>query len=371
MFILENPITGKQFEIPRRKAREVFAVSGGVKKFMCMPVSVDSKVESSLNVPVVRVEETKFYQKKKVGGTCVIRMGGIGDLIILSSSLRELKRRSDKPVILATLKSNVSFMESFGFLNRVISIEDVDRYRFDNVIDLRFATEPPQMGSICRGKWEDYILKDRSDVFDELVGVYPAPKRFELPSVKKEIENMKEAVKYPFILLNCSMVSAARSIIPKYVKPLCLKILKWGATVVLTGTSQPWNTFLKEISKTGVVNLIDKTTPPELIALCSLANFVVTPDTGTLHIAGALGKRTIGLFGAIQPRTRVSYYPNVRALYPQGVLPCIPCHDLHKCMGSPEKGSKCMRLFTPDVIMVAIEQEMKGVRNVPIKEMVC
>lgn len=378
MFILENPITGKQLRISRQKAMDVFGVSEAVKKFMCMSVGAESKVEMSPLTPVIQVEERKFYRKRKTPGTCVIRMGGLGDLIILSSSLRELKRRSDKPLTMATLKQNVPFMKSLGLLDRVISIEDVDRYRFDNVIDLRFKTEPPQMGSICKGTWEDYTLKDRSDVFDELVGVYPAPKRFDIPidpaATRRMAEILNISKNEKTVLLNCSMVAAARSIIPKYVKPLCKLITKKmipRANVVLCGASQPWNLFLKDISGDGIINLIDLTTTPELISLCYLSDLIVTPDTGTLHIAGALGKRTLALFGDISPRTRISYYPNVRALHYQGALPCCPCGDLHPCMGKPEIGSKCMQILKPEIIARAIEEEFMGVKNYSIKELVC
>jgi ADP-heptose:LPS heptosyltransferase len=230
----------------------------------------------------------------------------------------------------------------------VIPIEDTGRYLFEKVIDLRFAVEPKEMGTICKGDWNQYTTEDRSDVFDRLLGIYPAIKEFSIPV---------RTVEDGFILINASMVSAARNIVPKYIEPLCGKLLKtFTDQVVLVGQSQPWNQELKEIKMTGVDNWIDRTTLPQVIEMCAQADMIITPDTGTLHIAAALGKKTLALFGNINPRTRISYYPTVRALYAQGHLPCIPCWDVHTCMGKPEHGSKCMQLFTPARIVEAVKQ---------------
>lgn len=360
MFTLSVPSTGKELRLSERKAKEVFGATD-TKKFLCLPCAGDVKMEEAPGtVQVIVKKSPNPIKKRKLPGTCVIRMGGIGDLIMLSSGLRELKRRNAKePLTMATLEQHVPFMKGLGFLDRCIPISALDRFVFDKLIDLRFAVEPPQLGQACRGTWEDYTTKDRSDVFDELLGVYPCPKRFQFPVDVAALKKMRTATKtldFGFILLNCSMVAAARSIIPRYVKPICSMIRKMGLNVVLCGASQPWNEPLKEISGDGIVNLVDKTTLEELIALVSMANLVVTPDTGTLHIAGALGKWTLGLFGNINPRTRISYYPTVRPLYRHGELPCQPCWDLHKCMEQPEKGSKCMALLKPSAIFEAIKQ---------------
>ena len=98
-----------------------------------------------------------------------------------------------------------------------------------------------------------------------------------------------------------------------------------------------------------------------MINLCAASDLIVTPDSGTLHVAGALGKKTLALFGCINPRTRISYYKNMTVLYPHGELPCIPCHDLHPCMdGKPEDGVRCMKMLTPKKITDATIGMTKG-----------
>lgn len=293
---------------------------------------------------------------------CVVRMGGLGDLIFLSSSLREWRLRNpDTFLTLATTEGHLGFMQSLGIADNVIPMNNLAHLRFEKTIDLRLAVEPPEVVPRGRGDWSDYVTKARSDIFDELLGVYPCPKRFEIPVNPSILRIMKKALDgwgvKDFVLLNCAVIAQARAIPLRYVEPLCKEIVKLGLHVILTGTSFAWNIPLMNIAGEGIVNLIHRTTIPELIALASLSSLVVTSDTGTLHIGGALGKRTIGIFGNIDPATRISYYPSVRAIHPAGELDCIPCWDVHPCTTGGCKDPKCMELLTPEWIMEAVQEE--------------
>ena len=351
-FEIVNQATGKAIVIPEDMARGFFGASKDTKRIVCLPCSKEVEIEPGKKANIYEVRE--FVRKKKVKGTLVIRMGGLGDLIMLSSGLREMVRRGET-VTIATLPHHVDFMASLK-IGKVIEVQDIGRYSFDKVIDLRFAVEPKELGQTCKGTWADYTTKDRSDAFDELLRVYPARKRFEIPvnpgSVKK-IAGLLPTGK--LVSINACMIASARSIPPKHILPICRQAVKeLGVTVALFGSSQPWNRKLKDISIKGVVNLIDKTTLDEMIALISLSDVVVSPDTGSLHVAAALGKKTVALFGNINPRTRISYYPTIRPLYAQGETPCAPCWDLHPCSSDPGKSVKCMELLTPDRVVNAI-----------------
>ena len=300
--------------------------------------------------------------KKHYSGTCVLRMGGMGDLIALSSGLRAYKDMYPKEMLtLATLPQNTILYKNAPWLDNCIPIDNLEYAKFDKIIDLRWQVEPPQIGA-GKSTWEAYTSEDRSDLFDKILGVYPAQKRFYIYSDNECLDKMRKTMPEGFVIgINSAMVAPARSIIPTYIDPLCRMIREQTeAKIVLFGVSSEWNAFLKDVNMEGVVNLIDKTTTEEMIALCSLVGLLITPDTGTLHIAGALGKRTLALFGNINPRTRISYYPNVRPIYPHGALSCIPCWDVHSCINDPQEGSRCMRLLNPDVIFNAIREEMSG-----------
>lgn len=309
--------------------------------------------------------------KQHFNGTCVIRMGGIGDLVALSSGLQALKDKYPHvELTLATQPQFVNLYKKAHFLDNVIPLSDLEYARFDKVIDLRWAVEPPQIGS-GKNTWENYTTKDRSDLFDELLGVYPSQKRFSIFTEPSEEMKSITGKLGSFIAINAAMVTPTRCIPPNYIEPLCKLInTRLHMPIVLFGVTQDWNRLLLNIETEGVVNLIDKTSIEEVITLISESSLLITPDTGSLHIAGALGKKCIALFGNINPRTRISYYPNARVLYPHGALPCVPCWDVRDCLNDLEDGSRCMRLLTPEIIFDAIRQEL-GMQNGPVKSLFC
>ena len=52
----------------------------------------------------------------------------------------------------------------------------------------------------------------------------------------------------------------------------------------------------------GTLNLVGRTTLPELVALLGKINLLVTADSGPMHIAAALGTPTVALFGPTDPK---------------------------------------------------------------------
>lgn len=351
--ILSNPKTGKQIIIPLKRAAEVFGQDFGNRKFICLPCDPAVAVHGR---EVLTLERSR--PKKKLSGTCVVRMGGIGDLILMSSGLRALKQgMNGSRLTVATLKEHMALMAAMPFVDRCIAVDDLGKYKFDRMIDLRFAVEPPEFGSACKGTWDSYTMEDRSDAFDKLLGVYPAPKRFDVPVDNKVTEKMAKSLPEKFVLLAAAIAAPARSIPIQYIKRICSLVRrKLGMDVVLVGSSRKWNEELKALEGKNIINMIDKTNLQEMISLCQLSDLVVTPDTGTLHVAGALRKKTIGVFGNINPRTRISYYPTVKAIYPHGEKKCIPCWDLHPCNPKAECGPACMRVSTPSRIMEVISE---------------
>lgn len=351
-----NQANGKKMMLAPKVAEGFFGASEDKKRIICLPCSKEV-VEEGRATNIYEVREYK--RKKKAKGTLVIRMGGLGDLVMLSSGLREMVRRGET-VTVATLPQFVPFMKGLG-IGKVIPIQDIGRYTFERVIDLRFAVEPKELGQMCKGAWSDYTTKDRSDSFDELLGVYPARKTFDIPVSPEALKSVSSLLPKKngrmCVAINACMVASARSIPPKYILPLCKNLTRLGFVVVLFGSSHEWNRKLKDISVSNVVNLIDRTTIGEMVALISLSDVVVTPDTGSLHIAAALKRPTVALFGNINPRTRTSYYPTVHSLYPVGETSCGgPCWDLHPCTGGSTGITECMSLLTPDRITNAVKK---------------
>lgn len=104
-----------------------------------------------------------------------------------------------------------------------------------------------------------------------------------------------------------------------------------------------------------IVNSAGKLALNELVAAISQAKLVITNDTGPLHIALSLQKKTIGLFGPCSPaqygqmETCISIYEN---------LYCSPC--VHEFMEPPCKGNnQCMKNIKTHQVMEAISRHLE------------
>lgn len=69
-------------------------------------------------------------------------------------------------------------------------------------------------------------------------------------------------------------------------------------------------------------------------ALLSYCEVVLTPDTGLLHLAEAVGTKTVALWGIMDPRLRIAGYNTVR----------VPPQSMGYCQGAEEAQCQCWKL---------------------------
>lgn len=110
---------------------------------------------------------------------------------------------------------------------------------------------------------------------------------------------------------------------------LLSRVVDMGVKPVLIGGKE---TIGASINGTGVVDTRGKLTLPELVAVIDSAAAVVTTDSGPFHIAGALGKRTVGMFRSRRPEHAFSYV-NARVVLGSNDQCTSQC-DWDKCAAS-------------------------------------
>ncbi|MBI3313790.1 MAG: glycosyltransferase family 9 protein, partial [Candidatus Omnitrophica bacterium] len=79
---------------------------------------------------------------------------------------------------------------------------------------------------------------------------------------------------------------------------------KWGLAIVVTGAPEDeslFQTMMAHVKKARVISLIGKTNLTELAALYEQAGFMVSGDSGPMHIAAGVGIPVITLFGPTSP----------------------------------------------------------------------
>ena len=130
---------------------------------------------------------------------------------------------------------------------------------------------------------------------------------------------------------------------------------KEGWEVWLLGSSKDRDVTerIMQYSDQACVDLAGRTSLEEAIDLLSLATMVVSNDSGLMHIAAALQKPIVAIYGP----TSASFTPplgdkiDILSL----TLPCQPCFK-RTC---PLEHHRCMRDLTPGLVLCAIEKGVK------------
>ncbi|PYJ03142.1 MAG: hypothetical protein DME25_13260, partial [Verrucomicrobia bacterium] len=103
------------------------------------------------------------------------------------------------------------------------------------------------------------------------------------------------------------------------------------------------------------LDLTGRTLLPELIEWTRLCDLVVTNDSGPMHIAAALGKPIVALFGPTEPRRTGPYGQLDRVL--QLKLPCVPCMKDSCSFARP---LECLRALAPETVAARVHQFLEG-----------
>jgi len=98
------------------------------------------------------------------------------------------------------------------------------------------------------------------------------------------------------------------------------------------------------------LNLIASTSIDELVAMLHLADIVLAPDTGPVHIASALGTDTIGLYASTNPERAGPYNHQQYVVnkYPQALLKYNQKTVEDARWGERIKTADCMALISVD-----------------------
>ncbi|MDQ3699820.1 MAG: glycosyltransferase family 9 protein [Chloroflexota bacterium] len=111
------------------------------------------------------------------------------------------------------------------------------------------------------------------------------------------------------------------------------------------------------VSAAGVIDLVGRTTLPQLLALLDQASVVVSGDSGPLHLAIALGRPAVAIYGPTDVRQSGPYRAtNVTVLRHE--LPCSPCYSLDRVADCPLGHTLCQRLVTPPRVYNAVQDRL-------------
>lgn len=101
------------------------------------------------------------------------------------------------------------------------------------------------------------------------------------------------------------------------------------------------------------LDLTGKLSLPEMVEWIRLSELMVTNDTGPMHVAAAIGKPVVALFGPTEP-TRTGPYGQIQHAL-QLALPCVPCMS-SRCRYF--KPMECLRALPPAAVFDAARRRL-------------
>lgn len=138
---------------------------------------------------------------------------------------------------------------------------------------------------------------------------------------------------------------------------LCQRLLtaRPNCWLVITGVASEMADakFIRDrLQSPRCIDFTGKTTFRELLALYSIANLMVTNDSGPAHFATLLVLPTVVLFGPETPRLYSPMGNHYKAIYT--ALPCSPCVSVYNGKKSPCTDNRCLKIISVQEVLNTI-----------------
>ena len=134
-----------------------------------------------------------------------------------------------------------------------------------------------------------------------------------------------------------------------------------GAAIVLTGAPSEQaaaDALCRSLGSSQVRSMAGQTTLRELLTLYTLANVLVTNDSGPGHFASLTPVHAIVLFGPETPRLFGPLTPATTVIWKE--LACSPCVSVFNHRLSPCRNNVCMQSITVDEVFEAVRAVVSG-----------
>ena len=137
----------------------------------------------------------------------------------------------------------------------------------------------------------------------------------------------------------------------EYYAEVARNALEKGWQVWLFGSNKdiPVTAQINQLTQSQCLDLGGKTNLGEAIDLMSLCNTVISNDSGLMHVAAALDKKLIAIFGSSDPYHTPPMHPD--AVIEYLALECSPCFKRECPLGH----LNCLMQITPDRIYKKID----------------
>ena len=236
-----------------------------------------------------------FLRRKNKSRVCVVRsVGGIGDVLMITPALRELKRRYPNSELTFAVDRHTTagdhyyeLVKNAPFIDNIVDARHVQHSSYDHTIDISAVCIPYER--------TDLPARNRIDLFAEHLGITHFSNKVpflqlsaeEVSSAKDELGSFYNS-DYKYVMLSVGSMEGKRSWAQSQDE-------KWPELVEAILARRPntrfiLNDFMNKVPSLRNkphVHVVNTSSIRHLAAFISLCDHFVGPDSGPMHIAGA------------------------------------------------------------------------------------
>lgn len=322
-------------------------------------------IRSKKNIQNNRIRLDKLMKSSTPKILIKRRLGGIGDVIMSTPLLKHIKRLI--PNCELTYATDLDY--SWGALGECIKhnpyVDILVGNKEFKESDYDYSVDITATG-LSREK-AGSIPPNRIDMFAEEVGIDVSsdPKPDWIVTEDEKTEAIKFAAKYipkgkdrkdyKLVMIQCRSNDARRTWPLNHVDTLADMLAEDENTLVFL---MEWGSNIDRWENRTRVHVIADQPLKETAAFMQQCDLVICPDSALLHLAGALGKKTVTIFGPIPPQSRINHYPNCEVVYRH--LPCSFCWYTPRCNKNTGSKLECLTKIMPETVHKAAIEKMKA-----------
>lgn len=282
------------------------------------------------------------------------RVGGFGDIIMQRMMFEDLSKIAD--ITFSCPRTYLPFADNHPFA-KTVAIEDLEPRNYGMIYDITTA---------CRVHESKHGINNklhRSDIWSQYCGV--TLKNHE-PYFKIENTNLYRnslyeinVKKLPMVLLASTSTRCdfgmAKSMTENQIYQTCRKLTEQGYFVFTVHDE------MQEIYNLMNIPQFINIEPESWAGLVDASDYIISIDTATFHLAGALKKPLLGIFSFTDGKIYGKYYDFelVQKHKDDGNWSCGPCFNCTNCPKSKEKIKPCMTELSVDDIMAGFQKLIK------------
>jgi len=268
-----------------------------------------------LNLYSLTREGLLDYIRSVGGGIAIYRpVGGIGDAAMILPAVTALRKAwGDVPIIMICIDYIEPVFRHHPDIDVVVGFTQEEINRGDHHFFTMECSEvgcevyklyDPCPGVVYESEYSPYITKSRQDLFAEACDVEFDMRnyRLELTEEEKDIPNVL-GLNDRYMAVHLRSHDKWRDYPKVYTKALLGKLYRWGKKQDIQIVTID-STLSFEVKGVQAFHHMHLNT---IFGILNKAMLVVGPDSSMVHLAGALGRDVLGIFGPTNPMVRLRY----------------------------------------------------------------